>query len=104
MHLHRLFAPMLWILCGSSLFTQTTPPSWAPTFTKDIAPILQTRCQGCHRAGEAAPFSLLTYDQARPWAKAIKEAVLSRKMPPWFADSHYGKFSNDSSLPRRETA
>ena len=50
---------------------------------------------------EAAPFSLLTYEQARPWAKAIKEAVLLKKMPPWFADPHYGKFSNDRSLARK---
>src|SRR6185369_6596377 len=74
----------------------------APNFTKDIAPILQARCQLCHRPGEAAPFSLLTYEQARPWAKAIKAATLQRKMPPWFADPHYGKFSNDSSLRQSE--
>ena len=52
--------------------------------------------------GEAAPFSLLTYEQTRPWAKAIKAAVLTRKMPPWFADPHYGKFLNDRSLPQSE--
>ena len=74
----------------------------APTFSKDVAPILQARCQVCHRPGEAAPFSLLTYEQARPWAKAIKAATLQRKMPPWFADPHYGKFSNDSSLRQSE--
>jgi hypothetical protein len=74
----------------------------AQTFTRDVAPILQQRCQGCHRPGEAAPFSLLTYEQARPWAKAIKEAVIERKMPPWFADPHYGKFSNDRSLAQSE--
>src|SRR2546422_9381640 len=72
------------------------------TFAKDIAPILQLHCQNCHRPGEAAPFSLLTYEQARPWAKAIKAAVVQRKMPPWFADPHYGKFANDSSLPQSE--
>jgi hypothetical protein len=72
------------------------------TFTRNVAPILETRCQGCHRPGEAAPFSLLTYEQARPWAKAIKEAVIERKMPPWFADPHYGKFSNDRSLSQSE--
>ncbi len=74
----------------------------AQTFTGDVAAILQERCQICHRPGEAAPFSLLTYEQARPWAKAIKAAVLMRKMPPWFADPHYGKFSNDCSLPQSE--
>src|SRR5437879_4180268 len=69
-----------------------------PTFTKDVAAILQRNCQPCHRPGEAAPFSLLTYEQARPWAKAIKSAVLTRKMPPWFADPAFGKFANDASL------
>src|SRR5436853_3895918 len=72
------------------------------TFSKDVAPILQQHCQSCHRPGEAAPFSLLTYEQARPWAKAIKEAVVQRKMPPWFADPHYGKFVNDASLSQRD--
>src|ERR1700676_1918247 len=72
------------------------------TFTKDVAPILQQNCQTCHRPGEAAPFSLLTYEQARPWAKAIKDAVLKKKMPPWFADPQFGKFSNDSSLSQSE--
>jgi hypothetical protein len=72
------------------------------TFNKDIAPVLAKNCQGCHRPGEAAPFSLLTYEQARPWAKAMKEAVLLKKMPPWFADPHYGKFANDRSLSQKE--
>src|SRR4051812_21733959 len=81
---------------GASLSAQT------PTFTKDVAPIFQKNCQICHRPGESAPFSLLTYEQARPWAKAIKAATLQRKMPPWFADPHYGKFSNDRSLKQSE--
>ena len=72
------------------------------TFSKDVAPILAKNCQGCHRPGEAAPMSLLTYQQARPWAKAIKEAVLLKKMPPWFADPHYGKFRNDRSLAQKD--
>src|SRR6476646_189854 len=74
----------------------------APSFTKDIAPILQARCQTCHRSGEAAPFSLLTYEQARPWAKAIKSAVLQKKMPPWFADPAFGKFSNTPLLAQKD--
>jgi hypothetical protein len=69
-----------------------------PTFNKDVLPILQKNCQACHRPGEAAPFSLLTYDAARPWAKAIKTAVVSRKMPPWHADPKYGHFINDRRL------
>jgi hypothetical protein len=82
------------ILCASGCL--------AVTFTKDVAPVLQKNCQGCHRPGEAAPFSLLTYEQARPWAKAIKEAVVLKKMPPWYADPHYGKFANDRSLTQKE--
>src|SRR5215471_14539970 len=69
-----------------------------PTFYKDVLPILQERCQECHRPGEIGRMPLLTYQQTRPWAAAIKESVRLRKMPPWFADSHYGKFSNDRSL------
>ena len=67
----------------------------AQTFTKDVAPILQLHCQTCHRPGEAAPFSLLTYEQARPWAKAIRSAVLQKKMPPWYADPQFGKLTQD---------
>jgi hypothetical protein len=73
----------------------TSPPV---TFHKDIEPILQNRCQSCHRPGEVAPMSLLTYQETRPWAKAIRAAGLSGKMPPWHADPRYGKFSNDLSL------
>jgi hypothetical protein len=74
----------------------------APTFHKEIEPILQLRCQSCHRPGEAGPMSFLSYQEARPWAKAIRTAVLSGKMPPWQADPHYGKFSNDLSLTAAE--
>jgi hypothetical protein len=87
-------------LCAFGALAGTNPP--AVTFNKDVAPVLQKNCQGCHRPGEAAPFSLLTYEQARPWAKAMKEAVRMKKMPPWFAEPHYGKFSNDRSLPQKD--
>lgn len=73
-----------------------------PTFTKDVAPILQKDCQVCHRPGEAGPFSMLTYEQTRPWAMAMKEAIQTRKMPPWFADPHYGHFSNGRTLTEAE--
>jgi hypothetical protein len=72
------------------------------TYYKDVAPVLQNRCEECHRAGEVAPMSFESYNQARPWAKAIKAAVLTKKMPPWFADPHFGKFSNDRSLSASE--
>src|SRR5215510_4573524 len=76
------------------------------TFTKDVAPILQERCQICHRPGTFAPMSLLTYEEARPWAKSIKEKVLMREMPPWHIDRNVGiqRFSNDISLSDEEIA
>jgi len=72
------------------------------TFHKDVEPILEKSCQECHRPGEIGPMPLLTYEQARPWAKGIKAAVLQGKMPPWPADPHYGKFANDRSLTKQE--
>jgi len=69
-----------------------------PTFYKDVLPVLEKNCQNCHRPGEAGPMSFMSYESTRPWAKAIKSAVVSKKMPPWFADPHYGKFANDRSL------
>ncbi len=74
------------------------------TFNKDVLPILQKNCQSCHRPGEAVPMSLLSYDEARPWAKAIKSAVVSRKMPPWFADPKYGHFANDRTMNAADIA
>src|SRR5678815_3148899 len=72
------------------------------TFTRDVAPILYSKCVACHRAGEVAPMPLLTYEDARPWAKAIKQKVVLRQMPPWFADPKYGTFTNDPSLTTKE--
>lgn len=72
------------------------------TFAKDVAPILYKNCVSCHRPGEIAPMSLLDYQSARPWAKAIRAAVLTRKMPPWFADPRYGEFANDARLKQQE--
>src|SRR5262249_19627351 len=72
------------------------------TFNKDVLPILQRNCQTCHRPGNIAPMSFLTYESTRPWAKAMKAAVITRKMPPWFADPQYGHFSNDGSLKQDE--
>lgn len=73
-----------------------------PTFHRDVLPVLQARCQSCHRPGEVAPMPLLTYQQARPWAKAMKTAVLARKMPPWGADPAVGHFVNDRRLSQEE--
>jgi hypothetical protein len=72
------------------------------TFYKDVLPILQKNCQTCHRPGEIAPFSLLTYTDARPWAKAMKVAVVTEQMPPWFADPNVGHFANDRRLSQNE--
>src|SRR5436305_162607 len=72
------------------------------TFSKDVLPILQKNCQTCHRPGQVAPMSLISYKDARPWAKAIKAAVTTRKMPPWFADPQVGHFTNDRSLKQGE--
>jgi hypothetical protein len=74
----------------------------AVTFHKDVEPILQRSCQECHRPGEIAPMSFLTYDQVRPYAKAIKSDILQHKMPPWPADPHSVKFENDRSLTPEE--
>src|SRR5258708_33499233 len=74
----------------------------AVTFYKDALPILQQRCQDCHRQGEAAPMAFDTYAHTRPWARAIREAVLTRRMPPWDADPTVGRFANDLRLTQRE--
>ena len=81
-------------------------PAAQATFTKDIAPILQRSCQNCHRAESMAPMSLVTYQEARPWAKSIKEKVAKREMPPWFVDKNVGirKFKDDPSLTDKEIA
>ncbi|MGH9395204.1 MAG: thiol-disulfide isomerase, partial [Terriglobales bacterium] len=77
---------------------QSTPP----TFYRDVLPILQQHCQACHRAGEIAPFALVTLAQARPRAAAIAQATRARVMPPWFADPGVGSFANDPSLSPAE--
>lgn len=87
---------------GAQAQAQTAPAQ--VTFTKDVAPILQRSCQACHRPGMMAPMSLLTYQDARPWARAIRSKVSSREMPPWFIDRNVGiqKFKNDPSLSDKE--
>lgn len=74
----------------------------APAYYKDVLPILQKNCQSCHRPGEIGPMPIGDYKTTRPLAKAIKQAVVTRKMPPWFADPHVGKFSNDRSLSQAD--
>jgi mono/diheme cytochrome c family protein len=72
------------------------------TFTKDVAPIFFKNCAECHRAGEAAPFSVMSYKEVRPWAKSIREKVVNKEMPPWHADPHVGQFKNDRRLSQAE--
>ncbi|MCU1262173.1 MAG: hypothetical protein JWO80_5058 [Bryobacterales bacterium] len=74
------------------------------TFTKDVAPILYSRCVNCHHPNTTAPMSLIDYKMVRPWAAAIKEKVVTREMPPWSADPHYGKFQNDPHLTDQQIA
>jgi hypothetical protein len=72
------------------------------TFSKDVAPIFFNNCAECHRSGEAAPMSLLSYKDARPWAKSIREKVVTREMPPWHADPQHGEFLNDRRLTKEQ--
>jgi len=88
------------LILSSTVFAADSPV----TFNKDVLPILQRECQVCHRPGEIGPMPFLTYQGTRPWAKAIKEAVLSKKMPPWFADPKYGHFTNERRLSEAEIA
>src|SRR5258705_10349102 len=76
----------------------------AVTFTKDVASILNNNCATCHRPGEIAPMSLLSYKDARPWAKSIRQVVLDRTMPPWLADPQHGEFANDRRLSQKDIA
>src|SRR5688572_1448303 len=73
----------------------------AVTFHRHVQPLLQRHCQTCHRPGQVAPMSLLTYKDARPWATAIRKKVLDRSMPPWPADPAHGTFTNDRALSSR---
>jgi hypothetical protein len=104
-----------WILCaaaalGLAILTSSVraeqyaakPAAGVPTFTKDVAPILYKNCTSCHRPGEIAPMSLLTYEDARKWSKSIRDEVGDGHMPPWHADPRHGKFANDRSLTSEE--
>ena len=77
-------------------------PPQGPTFNREIVRILQQNCQNCHRPGDIAPMSLLSYEDARPWAKAIREKVAVGNMPPWHATQAHGTFSNDRRLSEKD--
>jgi hypothetical protein len=87
---------VIWVI---AVLTGTLRAAAPPTFYKDVLPVLERNCQSCHRTGEAAPMALVTYHDTRPWAKAIRQAVLTKKMPPWLADPSVGHFANDRTLP-----
>ena len=86
------------------IFSGVALAASAPTFTKDVAPILYNRCLECHRPGEAGPMAFRTYQETRPWAKAIKQAVTTHDMPPWYADPAIDHFKNDRHLTAEEIA
>src|SRR5256885_5205757 len=96
-------------LVAAALYTlpaiQASGPGTSPknvTFNKDVAPIFFKSCAECHRPGETAPFSALSYKDVRPWAKSIREKVANREMPPWHADPHTGEWANDRRLTQAE--
>jgi len=98
--LKLLFSTCVLALTASSAFAAAA----TPTFSRDVAPILNARRVTCHRSGEAAPMALRTYAETRPWARAIKQKVASREMPPWHAEAGVNRFSNDRSLTDKEVA
>src|SRR5262245_5090298 len=107
--MRQRFLLFLTFLIGTMLVTRLTPGSPSssqapntPTFSKDVAPILYENCVVCHRPGEIAPMSLLTYEQARPYARSIRARVELGTMPPWHADAPEGTFSNERRLTAKE--
>src|SRR5499427_8737496 len=89
----------------SAAVVRTAPPApQNPTFEKDVLPIVQKACQDCHRPGQMAPFSLMDYESARPWARSIKDKVVSRYMPPWHLDRSIGEYDPDPSLTDEQIA
>jgi hypothetical protein len=99
----RTFYPLVVILLAAFFLLQgksgaSGNNNEAITFTKDVAPIMFAKCATCHRPGEMAPMSFMTFKEVRPWAKSIREKVISREMPPWHADPNHGEWANNASL------
>src|ERR1700754_2904356 len=94
------------VLCTGVVSVRAEDVSPPVTFSKDVAPIFQAKCQSCHEPGSIAPMSLVTYKDARPWARSIKSRVETRQMPPWHIDKSVGvqKFKNDISLSDEQIA
>jgi len=101
----RLMILVLGLFVSAALFGSSAASGGsrgALTFNKDIAPIFYNNCVGCHREGEIAPMSLMTYKEVRPWAKAIREKVATREMPPWHADPKHGAWANDRRMSQKD--
>jgi Copper type II ascorbate-dependent monooxygenase, C-terminal domain len=100
----RLIILLLVMLAGMAAPVAIRNEAAGVTFTKDVAPIILNKCANCHRPGEVAPMPLTTYQEVRPWSKAIREEALERTMPPWFADPQTStlKFRNDRRLSQKE--
>ncbi len=98
------FAGLACLTACAIAFAAAEKPEPAPTFYRDVLPILQQHCQQCHRAGEIAPMPLVTYEQTKSWARLIAKNARSRRMPPWFADPCCGRFADDPSLTEKEIA
>jgi hypothetical protein len=98
----RSHVPAGWILAAALLPATVFAQNSKPSFGKDIAPILYAKCAMCHRPGEVAPMSLMSYNEVRPWARAIKEKVVRRQMPPWNAEGEPGKWRNDRRLSQAD--
>ena len=102
----RYLALTLVLVCGAlaavSIGSTGDSRTIAPTFNKDVAPIMYKNCVSCHRSGEIGPMSLVTYKEVRPWARAVREKVATRQMPPWHPDPHYGEWDGDRRLSQKE--
>src|SRR5579872_5368791 len=90
------------VLAGMAAAAPAAAAEGSPTFTKDVAPIFYKSCIECHRATMFAPMSLTSYEDARPYVRAIKEKVTARTMPPWGANTPHGVFRNDARLTDQE--
>jgi hypothetical protein len=99
------FVSMICLMVAAVIITRsalTGAEAATLTFSKDIAPIFAKNCMSCHRSGEIAPMSLISYKEVRPWAKSIREKVVTREMPPWHADPAHGQWANDRRLSQKE--
>ena len=101
-----VFLGIVWVGIASTITIgapqQAASAAAAPTFSADVAPIFYAKCVSCHRPGEVAPMSLITFKDVRPWASSIRDKVTTRVMPPWHADRQYGTFRNEQSLTQGE--